>query len=173
MTLTDFAGQAAGLAALALCIAGFASRKDDRLMVLLILANVAFAIQFAMFSSWTAAALSLLVILRISLARRYRGSWLAMLAVLGISGVAAWLTWQGPVDLFAMTAMLLGTVGMFMLRGIPMRVMLGAAAVAWMLNHLAIGSVGGTLAEAMVVVTNIITIFRLRNAQRRYPGFDG
>lgn len=172
MSLTDLAGQIAGLTALALCIAGFASKKDDRLMVLLILANVAFATQFALFGSWTAAALSLLVILRISLARRYRGSWLAMLVVLGVSAVAAALTWQSPVDLFAISAMLLGTVGMFMLRGIPMRVMLGAAAVAWMLNHIAIGSVGGTLAEAMVVITNIITIIRLKNAQKRYPGFE-
>jgi hypothetical protein len=38
-----------------------------------------------------------------------------------------------------------------------------------MLNNLLIGSVGGTLAEGMVVVTNFITIFRLARMKRRYP----
>jgi len=46
----------------------------------LISANVAFALQFALFGSWTAAVLSPLVIGRIILARRYFGNWQVMLA---------------------------------------------------------------------------------------------
>lgn len=168
LTFPDVAGQVVSLIALGFCIVGFASQKDDRLLVMLISANVAFALQFALFGSWTAAALSALVIARINLARKYRGSWPVMLGMLAVSAVVALLTWQSPIDLFAITAMLLGTVGMFMLRGIPMRILLGAAATAWMLNNIAIGSVGGTLAEAMVVITNIVTIFRLKRAQKRY-----
>lgn len=48
----------------------------------------------------------------------------------------------------------------------------GLAALAWMLNNLVIGSVGGTLAEGMVLVTNIITIIRLYRLQKQYPGLD-
>ncbi|MEX0606340.1 MAG: YgjV family protein [Marinobacter sp.] len=169
MSVTDIAGQLVSLVALGFCIVGFASKQDDRLMVLLISANVAFAIQFALFGSWTAAVLSLLVIGRIILARRYLGNWWVMLAVLGVNLVAAALTWRSPVDYFAIAAAAFGTVGMFMLRGIPMRLMLAAAASAWMLNNLVIGSVGGTLAEGMVVITNFITIFRLVRMKRRYP----
>lgn len=91
MTLAQLLGQ------LAFCIAGFANKNDDRLMVLLISANVAFALMFAFFQSWTAAAL------------------------------------------------------------------------AWMLNNIVIGSVGGILAEGMVLVTNIITIVRLYRLQKKYP----
>lgn len=47
--------------------------------------------------------------------------------------------------------------------------MLAAAAIAWMLNNIVIGSVGGTLAEGMVVGTNFITIYRLARMKRRYP----
>ena len=161
MSLTEMAGQAVSLIALGFCIVGFASKRDDRLMVLLISANVAFAIQFALFGSWTAAVLSLLVIGRIVLARRYLGNWKVMLA--------AALTWRTPVDFFAIGAAMFGTVGMFMLRGIPMRLTLAAAAICWMLNNLLIGSVGGTLAEGMVVVTNFVTILRLARMKRRYP----
>ncbi|HKK56717.1 YgjV family protein [Marinobacter sp.] len=169
MTMTDMAGQIVSLVALAFCILGFASKRDDRLMVLLISANVAFALQFALFGSWTAAILSLLVIGRIILARRYLGNWQVMLAVLVVNLVAAALTWRSPVDFFAIAAAIFGTVGMFMLRGIPMRLMLAGAAVCWMLNNIVIGSVGGTLAEGMVVITNFITIFRLARMKRRYP----
>ncbi len=169
MSYTDMAGQVVSLIALGFCIVGFASKRDDRLMVLLISANVAFALQFALFDSWTAAVLSLLVIGRIMLARHYLGSWKVMLAVLAVNMVAAALTWRSPVDFFAIAAAIFGTVGMFMLRGIPMRLMLMAAAIAWMLNNIVIGSVGGTLAEGMVVVTNFITIVRLARMKRRYP----
>lgn len=163
------AGQFFGLASLALCVLAFASKRDERLMVLLISANVAFALQFLFLESWTAAALTLLVIVRIALARRYPGSKRVMAGVLAASGVAALLTWQGWADLPAVVAMVLGTAGMFLLRGIPMRVMLGLAAMAWLLSHLLAGAVGGSLAEALVVITNAITIVRLMRAKRRYP----
>lgn len=169
MTYTAMAGQVVSLIALGFCIAGFASKRDDRLMVLLISANVAFAAQFALFQSWTAAVLSLLVIVRIMLARRYLGNVWIMAGMLAVNLVAAVLTWRSPVDFFAITASILGTVGMFMLRGIPLRLMLAGAGVAWMLNNILIGSVGGTLAEAMVVVTNFVTIVRLARMKRRYP----
>ncbi|WP_017430941.1 YgjV family protein [Vreelandella jeotgali] len=163
-------GQFFGLMALVLCVLAFASRQDDRLLVLLLSANVAFALQFAVFHSWTAAALSLLVLARIALARRYPSNLAAMAAVLAASGLAAALTWQSLADLPALAAMVLGTVGMFVFRGIAMRVLLGLAAVAWTLSHLMVGSIGGALAEMMIIVTNAVTVYRLYRARRRYPG---
>ena len=56
LTLSQGLGQLCGLVALGFCIAGFANKNDDRLLVLLISANVAFALMFAFFQSWTAAA---------------------------------------------------------------------------------------------------------------------
>lgn len=163
------AGQIFGLVALVICVVAFASKNDDRLLMLLISANVAFALQYVFFQSWTAAALTVMVIVRIVLARRYLGSQRVMAGVLVVSGIAAALTWQSWVDALPLTAMVLGTVGMFLLRGISMRVFLGLAALAWMLNNLLIGTIGGTLAEALIVVTNIVTIIRLLRAKRKYP----
>src|SRR5690554_1079597 len=132
LTLSQGLGQLSGLVALGFCIAGFANKNDDRLMVLLISANVAFALMFAFFQSWTAAALTVLVILRIALARRYQGNWLIMVAMLVVNLLVAWATWKTATDVFPLTAATLGTVGMFMLRGIPLRIVLGLAALAWM-----------------------------------------
>ncbi|WP_440997962.1 YgjV family protein [Arhodomonas sp. SL1] len=168
-TYSAMAGQFFGLVSFLLCLVAFASKRDDRLMVLLIAANVAFALQFLLFGSWTAAALTVLVIARITLARRHPGSRAVMAAVLAASGVAAALTWQGWADLPAVVAMVLGTTGMFLFRGIPMRVLLGIAALAWLLSHALVGSVGGVLAESLVVITNIVTIWRLARIKRRSP----
>lgn len=168
MTLAQMLGQVAGLFALAFCIAGFANKNDDRLMVLLISANVAFVLMFAFFQSWTAAALTVLVIVRIALARRYQGNWWLMLGMLVVSSVVAWITWQSATDVFPLMAMVFGTVAMFMLRGIPLRIVLGLAAFSWMLNNIVIGSLGGTLAEAMVLITNVITIIRLHRMREKY-----
>lgn len=171
LTLAQMLGQVCGLVALGFCIAGFANRNDDRLMVLLISANVAFALMFAFFQSWTAAALTVLVIVRITLARRYQGNWAIMLAMLAVNLLVAWATWKSLTDVFPLAAAVFGTVAMFMLRGIPLRIVLGLAALCWMLNNIVIGSLGGTLAEGMVLVTNIITIIRLYRLQKKYPDF--
>lgn len=161
------AGQALGLVALALCVVAFASKRDDRLLLILIAANVAFALHFVCFERWVAAGLAGLIVVRILLVRRYKGSWAVMIAMLAASVMIAALTWQGPQDWLAMTASVLGTVGMFMLHGIAMRAVLAGAAGAWTLNNLVIGSIGGSLAEGLIMLTNLVTIVRLLRDRRR------
>lgn len=162
------AGQFFGLISLLLCILAFSSKQDDRLMVLLICANFTFALQFFFFASWTAAALTVLIIGRIALARRYPRNRTVMLIVLAVSGVVALLTWQSWKDIPAIVAMIFGTVGMFMLRGIAMRAFLGLAALGWIASNLLAGSVGGTIAESLLFTTNAVTIYRLLRARDMY-----
>ncbi|MDR5859852.1 YgjV family protein [Halomonas eurihalina] len=116
-TLRWMLGQAVSLVALALCVVAFASKRDDRLFVILVFANVAFAAQFALFQSWVAAGISALIVLRIALARRYPRNTGIMLAMLVATLAIAALTWGGPQDIPALAAGLLGTYGMFMLHG--------------------------------------------------------
>ncbi|KFF47445.1 membrane protein [Gammaproteobacteria bacterium MFB021] len=159
---TTLAAQLGGLIALGFIILAFASRQDDRLLLHLIFANVAFAVHFLLFGEWTAAGITLLVIVRILLARRYRGDWRVMLGMLALNLAVALAVARGPADLWPLVATLFGTVGMFMLRGIPMRLCLAAAALAWLINNALIGSLGGIVAELLALVTNLVTIWRLR-----------
>lgn len=162
-------GQGVSLVALALCLVAFASKRDDKLFVLLIFANIAFAAQFALFESWVAAGISALIVLRIALVRRFPRNLLLMTAMLLATLAVAALTWSGPQDIPALAAGLLGTWGMFMLTGIAMRLTLAVAALCWVISNLLAGSIGGTLAESMIFVTNVITVLRLRrDARLRY-----
>jgi len=166
LSIRWLAGQVFGLIALALCVAGFASKRDDRLFFLLLFANVAFALQFVMFRSWVAAAIAALIVLRIHLVRQYKGNAAIMLGVMAATVVAAFFTWTAPRDAWALAAGLIGTYGMFMLYGIPMRWLLAFAAFCWVISNLLVGSLGGTLAESLILVTNVITIARLHRAQQ-------
>lgn len=166
LSIRWLAGQLFGLVALALCVAGFASKRDDRLFFLLLFANVAFALQFVMFRSWVAAAIAALIVLRIHLVRRYKGHVTIMLGVAAATVVVAVLTWTAPRDFWALAAGLIGTYGMFMLAGIPMRWLLAVAAFCWVVSNVLVGSIGGTLAEALILVTNLITIARLHRTSQ-------
>lgn len=160
-------GQIAGFLALALCVLAVMSKDDDRLLAVLILGNIAFAVQFALFGAWVASAISALIILRIYLARRFpRHLGAALTMVLATAAVAA-ATWQGPADLFPLAAGVVGTIAMFMFRGIPMRLGLVLAGLCWIITNAMIGSVGALAAEALILLTNLATIIRLARARRR------
>ena len=161
-----WAGQGFGLAALALCVLGFASRHDERLFLRLLLANVAFTLQFALLGSWVAAGITALIVLRIQLVRRYKGSWRVMSAILIATLVVA-LPGLGSLHaLWPLAAGLIGTLAMFMFEGIAMRWLLAAAAFCWVMANLLVGSIGGTAAEILILVTNLVTIGRLMRARR-------
>ncbi len=163
-------GQLVGLLALALCLAAFASARDDRLLVILIFANIAFAVQFFLLGGWVAGAISALIVLRILLVRRCKGNPWVMAAMLAATVLVALPGWQGPADAVPLAAGLIGTVSMFMLDGIPMRVGLAAGAACWMLaNHLS-GSLGALAAEALILATNAVTIARMARMARRDVG---
>lgn len=144
-----------------LCIAAFANKRDERLLSVLILANIAFATQFFLLGGWVAGAISCLIVLRILLVRRYKGNSLVMGIMLAATAFAALITWQSPLDFIPVVAGLIGTYAMFMLHGIPMRVLLAVAAVCWMLANYLTGSLGAFIAEGIILTTNAVTVFRL------------
>ena len=59
----------------------------------------------------------------------------------------------------------LGTFALFFLKGVQMRlVMLGGTAL-WLVHNYLVGSLGGTVLEAVLCITNLVTIFRMRNTE--------
>ncbi|HSM40221.1 MAG TPA: YgjV family protein [Afifellaceae bacterium] len=169
-------GQIVGLVALGLCIVAFAHKRDDRLLVILILANAAFAGQFFLLGGWVAGAVSSLIVLRILLVRRFKENRLVMAAMLGATALVASVTWQGPADIVPLVAGLVGTYAMFMLHGIPMRLLLAVAGACWMLANYLTGSLGAFAAEGLILVTNAVTIVRIRREGRpagRLRAVDG
>ena len=90
----DLLGQAVGFVALVLCIAAFASKDDNRLLVILIFGNAALALQYALFAAWAAAGIMMLNTLRVVLARRMPRNWIVMVLFLAATVAVAAATWQ-------------------------------------------------------------------------------
>lgn len=154
-------GQAVGFVALVLCIAAFASKDDDRLLVILIFGNAAFALQYALFGAWAASGITALNMLRVFLARRMPRNRIAMLLIVAATVAVAAATWQHATDLFPLAAGIVGTISIFMLRGIPMRVGLIFTALCWITITALIGSYGALAAEVLILATNLVTVGRL------------
>lgn len=161
------AGQIAGFIALGLFIAGFANKDDRKLLLILIAANIAIVLQFALLESWVASAMTCIVILRIMLARKYHRNLHIMVGLLVLTLLTALITWRDWSDAPALVAGLVGTIGMFAFKGSIMRWWLFCAAFFWVLSNIVAGSIGGILAESLVMAINLVTIWRIELDKRR------
>ena len=165
----DLLGQAVGFIALVLCIAAFASKDDDRLLVILIFGNSALALQYALFAAWAAAGIMTLNVLRIVLARRMPRNRIVMLLILAATVAVAAATWHHATDIFPLAAGVTGTIAIFMLRGIPMRVALIVTALCWITTTALIRSYGALAAEVLILATNLVTVGRLIRDAHMHP----
>lgn len=160
-------GQFVGLLAMVTCVAAFLHKRDQRLILLLVLANGLFALHFALLGAFTGAAVSVLIALRAGAAYFVKGSRAATALFLLVSAAAAAATWRSPVDIFPLISASAGTIGMFLLSGNGLRLAYVVVAVSWIIHNLAVGSIGGTIAEAIVLAANLGTMLRLARDRRR------
>jgi hypothetical protein len=99
------------------------------------------------------------------LALRTRSVWVAVVivamnVVLGVSLAdrpSAWL----PLG-----ASCLGTLALFLLQGVPMRLVMLCGTGLWIANNLISGSVGGSALEIVIAIVNIRTIRQMAREAR-------
>ena len=60
----------------------------------------------------------------------------------------------------------LGTIAFFWFDGIPMRLVLLGATACWLTHNALVGSIGGTLLELFIGLSNASTCYRLWRAAR-------
>lgn len=83
------------------------------------------------------------------------------LGFIGLSaGLGLWLQ-QGLLSLLPIAASCIGTTALFFLSGLRMRLLMLLGTLLWLVNNLAVGSVGGSLLEATIALTNSWTLWRL------------
>jgi hypothetical protein len=155
-----------GYLAFAFGLACFAQTDDRRFKVFMALECAAYALHFALLGQATAVASTLLSLgrslaaLHAPVARR-PAAGLGFIALNGVAG--AWL-YTGPLSLLPIAASIIGTTALFFLHGVAMRVLMLVGTAIWLVNNLLVGSVGGSLLEACLLLANALTIWRLRRA---------
>jgi hypothetical protein len=151
--------QLVGYLALVLGISAFLQKKDQRLRLLNATQSLAYAVHFFLLGNAPATASAAVSSARSFTALRYRSPILAVLFVGIIVGLGAhyahglgWLT---------IIASSISTLAMFLLTGVPLRIVLFTSTLMWLTNNYLCGSIGGTVLEFFIGAANLTTIFRM------------
>lgn len=158
--------QLLGYLAFVFGVSCFAQKDDRRFRLLMAAECAAYILHFAWLGNPTAVASSTVSLLRSVLSLYTRSRWVAAGVValnLGLGGVLA----RQPADWLPLMASCAGTVALFTLQGIPMRLLMLVGTTLWIANNLWVGSIGGTALEVVIALVNSHTIWRMACEQRK------
>jgi hypothetical protein len=156
--------QLVGYLAFVLGVVTFAQKDDRRLKLLLVVQSLSYVVHFWMLGEPAASAAALVTALRALAAVKTRSGWvcsffLLLGAALGARFVSTWFS------VLPVIASSIGTLALFNLSGIRMRLALFAATLLWLVNNVMSGSIGGSILEASIAVANVYTMWRLFRAE--------
>ncbi|MBI3346288.1 MAG: YgjV family protein [Burkholderiales bacterium] len=154
-----------GYLAFVLGVGCFLQADDRRFKGFMAGECLAYVVHFVLLGNPTAVASSLLSLLRSVLSLHTRSAWVAVAVVSANIGFGLGLAHR-PADWLPLTASCLGTIALFTLQGIPMRLLMLCGTGLWIANNLIAGSIGGTALEVVVAAVNLTTIARMWREQR-------
>ena len=152
--------QCVGYAAFLLGVSAFSQKQDRRLKVLNALECLAYAVHFTLLGNLPASSSALVSSVRSFLALRTRAPWLAAVIV-AVNVALGFVFAHRAAGWLPILASSLATVAVFLMSGVPMRLVLLVSTLLWLANNILSGSIGGTLLEAVIAVVSVSTIWRL------------
>lgn len=155
--------QLLGYLAAAFGLACFAQTNDRRFKLFMAAECAAFIGHFALLGQPTAVASTTVSLLRSLASLRGRSPALGVFFIALSLGLGWWLM-TGPLSLLPIAASCIGTYALFFQSGVRMRALMLVGTLCWLVNNVIVGSVGGTVLEAAIAVTNGWTIWRMRQA---------
>ncbi|HWR37454.1 MAG TPA: YgjV family protein [Clostridia bacterium] len=161
--------QCVGYAAFVLGVAAFVQKNDRRLKGLNAIQGLFYALHFFLLGNLPASSSSFISGCRSFLALKSRSPWLAafIVAVNVAVGAALASSGLGWLPIIGSSA---ATYAMFRMQGVPMRLVLLTCTFLWLANNIVSHSIGGTLLESVIAITNISTMIRvLRSQEQRSP----
>ena len=143
----------------------FAQSNDRRFKLFMTAECVAYVVHFSLLGVPAAAASSLVSMTRSLLSLYTRSLWVVTVIVsvnimLGIGLAEAWWNW------FPLLASTIGTLALFLMTGIRMRMVMLVGTLLWLANNVLCGSLGGTVLELVIALTNARTIYKMRSDRK-------
>lgn len=158
---TYLAAQFVGGISFLLAIAAYYQKHDVNLKRLLSLLFLVHSAHFYLLDAVVPALLCLLSMVR-TIVAIYANSRTTAHVFICITLFVGFVNYQSPLDFIVIIANVIGVYSLFCLKGVEMRIWLIVGASLWLINNALIGSIGGTLMEVFVILTNLITIYRIR-----------
>ncbi|CAH0528820.1 YgjV family protein [Vibrio hippocampi] len=153
-------GQALGFLSFGLGISTFYQKNDRQLKLLMLIFNINHLLHYLLLGSLISAVAAALSALRTfasihTQSKRVAWVFISLAVVLGV------FVAEDTSQMWPIVGTVIGTYCMFVLKGIAMRVGFLIGAACWLVNNIMVGSIGGTLLEATLIMTNITTIYRM------------
>jgi hypothetical protein len=144
----------------------FLQKSDLRFKTFMSIECIAYVVHFWLLGNYTACASSAVSVGRSVAAIRTRSPWVALFFVVLSLAMGAWLatSWLSMLPILASCA---GTTALFLLKGIRMRMLMLVGTALWLVNNIVSGSIGGTMLEVTILMTNLWTIYRMQRDHRR------
>ncbi|WP_105901350.1 YgjV family protein [Vibrio gangliei] len=149
-----------GFLSFALGISTFYQKDDRKLKIVMLIFQFNNIVHFYLLGSTISALSTLLSFIRTGMAIKTSSKLVATIFVL-ISLSLGLYFMKSPLDLLPIAGSVLGTIAVFVLKGIQMRIAFIVGAMCWLANNIIVGSIGGTLLEATLLTVNLFTILRL------------
>jgi hypothetical protein len=156
--------QCVGYLAFGLGASAFLQKNDRRLKFLNGSQCVFYALHFLLLANLPASGSLAVSAARSFLSIRSRSRWLALI-FLAINIGVGFLLVHSRVGWIPIAGGCLATVALFLMRGIPMRLVLLSSTLCWLTNNILSGSIGGILLEITIASSNIWTMTRLMRAK--------
>lgn len=157
--------QLLGYAAFVLGVACFLQTDDRRFKWFMTGECLAYVVHFALLGNPTAVASSAISMARSLLSLRTRSKWVAVAVLAANVGFGLAMA-EKPSDWLPLAASCLGTIALFTLQGVPMRLLMLCGTGLWIANNVIVGSIGGTALEIVIAAINLATIARMLREAR-------
>jgi hypothetical protein len=137
-------------------------QKNDRYFKLYMVGEcIAYVIHFYLLGNPSASASAAVSATRSALSLYTRSVWVAIgvivvNTIIGASLVEHWWNWMPLI------ASCIGTLALFLLEGVRMRIVMLFGTALWIVNNLASGSIGGSALELVIFTVNSYTVWQMR-----------
>ncbi len=156
--------QCVGYVAFALGAAAFLQKNDRRLKFLNGSQCIFYAAHFALLGNYPAMGSLIVSATRSFLSLKTRSRWVAVL-FLAMNLAVGWVLVHSRAGWLPIAGGCLATIALFLMRGVPMRLVLLASTFCWMANNILSGSIGGVMLETIIAIANVSTIIRMTRAR--------
>ena len=152
--------QILGYVAFVLGVAAFLQKEDWKLKSLNACESLAYLVHFCLLWNPAAVVSSALASVRGFLSVRSRSTALAVLFIVLNLGIGFWVM-DRPLGILPILGSSAATWASFKMQGVPMRYVFLFATACWLTNNIASGSIGGTVLELFIGVSNAVTTIRM------------
>ena len=153
--------QILGYVASAILLSGYAIKSDVKTKTVLIFSSVIFVIHFFLLGAFTASAVCAVNTMRNASSIFFHKSKAVFIVFAMLYIASGYFTYDTFIGVLPSIGALLTCAGMFLLGGIPFRVLVVVSTVLWLIHNIMVGSIGGTINFIILLLIGLVTIWRL------------